>query len=102
MAALRGGDRRLVGRRLRVTTSEGIMEYVKLGASNLKVSRLSLGGLTFGDPKWRPYALGEAESRAIIRRSLDHGINLFDTSNYYSLGRSEEIVGGALKDFVPR
>lgn len=78
------------------------MDYIKLGASNLKVSRLSLGGLTFGDPKWRPYALGEAESRAIIRRALDHGINLFDTSNYYSLGRSEEIVGAALKDFVPR
>jgi aryl-alcohol dehydrogenase-like predicted oxidoreductase len=78
------------------------MEYVKLGASNLRVSRISLGGLTFGDPKWRPYALGDSESRAIIRRALDHGINLFDTSNYYSLGRSEEIVGGALKDFVPR
>ena len=78
------------------------MDYVKLGATNLKVSRLSLGGLTFGDPKWRPYALGEPESRAIIRRALDHGINLFDTSNYYSHGRSEEIVGGALKDFVRR
>src|SRR5437764_2223248 len=62
------------------TRCGGIMDYVKLGASNLKVSRLSLGGLTFGDPKWRPYAVGEAESREIIRRALDHGINLFDTS----------------------
>jgi aryl-alcohol dehydrogenase-like predicted oxidoreductase len=78
------------------------MDYVKLGATNLQVSRLSLGGLTFGDPKWRPYALPESSSRAIISRALHHGINLFDTSNYYSLGRSEEILGAALKDLVRR
>lgn len=78
------------------------MEYVKLGRSNLRVGRLSLGALCFGDPKWRPYVLPEAESRAIIRRALDHGMNLIDTSNYYSLGASEEIVGRAVKDFVRR
>lgn len=78
------------------------MEYVKLGKSNLRVGRLSLGGLCFGDPKWRPYVLPEQESRAIIRRALDLGINFIDTSNYYSLGASEEIIGRAVKDFVRR
>lgn len=78
------------------------MEYVKLGNTNLKVGRLSLGGLCFGDPIWRPYVLAEDDSRTIIRRALDYGFNLIDTSNYYSLGRSEEIIGRALKDFVPR
>ncbi len=78
------------------------MKYVKLGRSSLKVSRLSIGALCFGDPAWRPYVLQEDESRAIIRRSLDHGFNLIDTSNYYSAGRSEEIVGRALNDLVRR
>jgi aryl-alcohol dehydrogenase (NADP+) len=78
------------------------MEYVRLGRSNLKVSRLSIGALCFGDPSWRPYVLREEESRAVIKRSLDHGFNLIDTSNYYSMGRSEEIVGNALKDLVRR
>ncbi len=78
------------------------MQYLKLGGANLQVSRLSLGALCFGDPAWRPYVLPEEESRAVIRRALDHGFNLIDTSNYYSLGKSEEIVGRALKDFVKR
>jgi aryl-alcohol dehydrogenase-like predicted oxidoreductase len=78
------------------------METVKLGQTNLKVSRLSLGALCFGDPAWRPYVVDEGESRAIIRRALDHGVNLIDTSNYYSLGRSEEVVGRAWRDFVRR
>jgi aryl-alcohol dehydrogenase-like predicted oxidoreductase len=78
------------------------MEQVKLGRTNLKVSRLSLGALCFGDPAWRPYVVDEAASQAIIRRALDHGINLIDTSNYYSFGRSEEVVGRAWRDLVRR
>lgn len=78
------------------------MQYVNLGSSSLKVSRLSMGALCMGDPKWRPYVLPEEESRAVFRRALDHGFNLIDTSNYYSMGRSEEIVGRAVKDFVRR
>jgi aryl-alcohol dehydrogenase-like predicted oxidoreductase len=78
------------------------VEYVRLGSSGLKVSRLCLGTLTFGDPSWRSYVLDEDESRPIIRRALDLGINFFDTADMYSLGVSEEVVGRILKDLVPR
>ena len=78
------------------------MEYVRLGSSGLKVSRLCLGTLTFGDPSWRSYVLDEDETRPIIQRALDLGINFFDTADMYSLGVSEEVVGRILKDFVPR
>ena len=56
----------------------------------------------FGDQAWRGWVLGDDESRTIIRRALDLGINAIDTCNYYSNGRSEEIVGRATKDFVKR
>jgi aryl-alcohol dehydrogenase-like predicted oxidoreductase len=56
----------------------------------------------FGDPSWRSWVLQEEASRAIIRRALDQGITAIDTCDYYSNGRSEEIVGRALKDFVKR
>ena len=78
------------------------MEYVNLGRSNLKVSRLILGAMGFGDPSWRSWVLEAEASRAIMRRALDLGINAIDTCNFYSLGRSEEIVGAAIKDFVRR
>ena len=78
------------------------MRYVTLGSSNLKVSRLGLGAMGIGDPSWRAWVLDEAASRPIVARSLDLGINLIDTCDYYSHGRSEEIVGRLIKDFVPR
>jgi 1-deoxyxylulose-5-phosphate synthase len=78
------------------------MEYVNLGTSSLKVSRLCIGALCMGDPAWRPYVLPEDGSRAVFKRALDHGFNLIDTSNYYSMGRSEEIVGRLVKEFVRR
>ena len=78
------------------------MDYVNLGRSGLKVSRLTLGAMGFGDQAWRGWVLKEDESRAIIRRALDLGINAIDTCDYYSNGRSEEIVGRAIKDFVKR
>ena len=78
------------------------MEYVKLGRSGLKVSRICLGTLTFGSQKWRPYMLTESESRPIIERALELGINFFDTADMYSLGLSEEILGRALSDMVER
>ncbi|MBV8914753.1 MAG: aldo/keto reductase [Acetobacteraceae bacterium] len=77
------------------------MQYVRLGASSLKVSRLSLGAMGFGDKSWRSWVLDLEGSRAIFRRALEHGINLIDTCDYYSSGRSEEIVGALIKD-VPR
>jgi aryl-alcohol dehydrogenase-like predicted oxidoreductase len=78
------------------------MQYVTLGRSGLKVSRLCLGCMSFGSPTWRPWVLGEAESRPIIRRALEHGINFFDTADMYSLGASEEVLGRALRDFARR
>ncbi|WP_188902584.1 aldo/keto reductase [Deinococcus aerophilus] len=78
------------------------MDYVRLGNSGLKVSRIALGTMTYGDPEWRPWVLGEEESRPFIQRALELGINFFDTADMYSVGRSEEVVGRALKDFARR
>jgi aryl-alcohol dehydrogenase-like predicted oxidoreductase len=78
------------------------LQYVNVGRSGLRLSRLTLGAMGFGDPKWRSWVLQEDASRAIIRRALDQGINAIDTCDYYSSGRSEEIVGRAIKDFVKR
>ena len=80
------------------------MEYVRLGRTGLEVSRLVLGGMSFGDPKRgaHPWTLDEESSRPLIRQALEAGINFFDTANVYSTGTSEEIVGRALKDFGRR
>ncbi len=78
------------------------MKYTRLGNSGLKVSRLCLGTLTFGDPKWRDWILDEDESRPFFKKALELGINFFDTANAYSLGRSEEVTGKALKDMARR
>src|SRR5579864_2973794 len=77
------------------------METTRLGKSGLKVSRICLGTKTYGSPNWRDWVLGEEESRPFIKRALEAGINFFDTADVYSTGRSEEIVGKALKDFAP-
>ncbi len=77
------------------------MEYVRLGTSGLKVSRLCLGTMTYGAKSWRPWVLEEEEGRPFIRRALELGINFFDTADMYSLGASEEILGRALRDFGP-
>ena len=77
------------------------MQYVNLGTTGLKVSRLCLGCMTFGSPSWRDWVLDEAASRPFIQRALEAGINFFDTADVYSQGASEEIVGRALRDFGP-
>ena len=80
------------------------MEYVRLGNTGMKVSRLCLGCMGFGDAqRWiHKWVLSESESRPIIQKALEAGINFFDTANVYSLGASEEILGRALKDFAKR
>ncbi|HZS48227.1 MAG TPA: aldo/keto reductase [Blastocatellia bacterium] len=78
------------------------MEYVNLGKTGLKVSRICLGCMTFGSKKWREWVIEEEESRPIIKKALELGINFFDTADMYSLGVSEEITGRALKDFAKR
>jgi aryl-alcohol dehydrogenase-like predicted oxidoreductase len=77
------------------------MDYVNLGPTGAKVSRLCLGTMTFGSKAWRPWVLEEEESRPFIRRAIELGINFFDTADMYSLGVSEEILGRALRDFGP-
>jgi 1-deoxyxylulose-5-phosphate synthase len=80
------------------------MNYISLGHSGLKVSRLCLGCMTYGVPNRgrHPWSLDEETSRPFIQRALDLGINFFDTANAYSDGTSEEIVGRALRDFAKR
>src|SRR5712691_2834976 len=78
------------------------MDYVNLGRTGLKVSRICLGCMSYGSSKWRDWVLDEAESRPFIERALELGINFFDTANIYSNGASEEVLGSALKDFVRR
>lgn len=82
------------------------MEYVRLGQAGVKVSRLGLGAMGFGDRSWRSWVLDLEQSRAVFRRAIDHGVNFIDTCDYYSAGASEQIVGtliaeaGRRSDFV--
>ncbi|WP_336779957.1 aldo/keto reductase [Paenibacillus illinoisensis] len=80
------------------------MEYVKLGKTGLDVSRICLGCMGFGDAsRWiHQWVLDEGNSRPVIKKALELGINFFDTANVYSLGASEEILGRALKDYAKR
>lgn len=80
------------------------MEYTRLGNTGMKVSRLCLGCMGFGDAqRWvHKWVLDEENSRPIIQKALELGINFFDTANVYSIGVSEEILGRALKDFARR
>ncbi|RPH57994.1 MAG: aldo/keto reductase, partial [Chloroflexi bacterium] len=75
------------------------MQYVNLGKTGLKVSRLCLGMMTYGSKQWREWFLDEDEARPFVKRALDAGINLFDTADVYSLGESEKVLGNTLKHF---
>jgi aryl-alcohol dehydrogenase-like predicted oxidoreductase len=75
------------------------MQYVNLGKSGLKVSRLCLGMMSYGTSKWRPWVLDEEASRPFIKKALDTGINFFDTADMYSKGASEELTGKFLREF---
>ncbi|MCM3670669.1 aldo/keto reductase [Mesobacillus maritimus] len=80
------------------------MDYVKLGNTGLDVSRLCLGCMSFGDPERgnHQWVLNEDESKPMIKKALELGINFFDTANVYSDGTSEEIVGRTLKEMANR
>jgi aryl-alcohol dehydrogenase (NADP+) len=73
------------------------MDYVNLGKSGLKVSRLCLGMMTYGSPQWRPWVLDEAQAQPFVERALAAGITFFDTADVYSLGESERVLGNLLK-----
>lgn len=79
------------------------MDYVNLGATGIKVSRICLGMMTFGSSKWRDWAFDYEDSKPFIARAWDAGINFFDTADMYAHGASEEVTGRALRDLgVPR
>ena len=91
--------------RPRVNRERGLidpMQYVSLGHSNLKVSRLGFGAMGIGDKSWRSWVLDEEAARPILKRALDQGINFIDTCDYYSSGRSEEVVGRLLRELTKR
>ena len=76
------------------------MKYTQLGRSGLTVSRICLGCMTYGTPKWRPWVLDEVDSRPFFRKALDLGVNFFDTADMYSMGVSEEVTGRALREMA--
>jgi len=78
------------------------MQYARLGRSGLKVSRICLGMMSFGDPRWRDWILPEEATKPFVRRALEAGINFFDTADMYSLGVSEEITGRLLREHAAR
>ena len=80
------------------------MEYVRLGRTGLKVSRLCLGCMTYGVPArgTHPWTLDEEASRPLLCQAIEAGINFFDTANVYSGGTSEEFLGRAIRDFSRR
>ena len=78
------------------------MDYVNLGKTGLRVSRICLGCMTYGSKNFRPWALDEAEAQPYFKAAIDAGINFFDTADGYSMGLSEEITGRALKALAPR
>ena len=78
------------------------MQYVRLGQTGLRVSRVCLGTMTYGNSQWRDWILNEEDAKPFYKRALDAGINFFDTADVYSLGASEEVTGRALKDYAKR
>ncbi len=78
------------------------MDYVNLGKTGLKVSRICLGMMTYGTSQWRSWILDEAKARPIVQRAVELGINFFDTADMYSAGASEELTGKFLREFARR
>jgi len=80
------------------------MEYMNLGQTDINVSRLCVGCMSFGDPasNFHAWTLNTDESESLIKHALDLGINFFDTANVYSAGTSEEYLGRAIRKHVAR
>jgi aryl-alcohol dehydrogenase-like predicted oxidoreductase len=76
------------------------MKYTTLGRSGLTVSRICLGCMSYGSPRWRPWVLDAQQAMPFFRRAVEHGINFFDTADMYSRGESEQIMGRALREYA--
>jgi len=78
------------------------MDTLRLGKTDLRVSKVCLGCMSFGSNSWRPWVLEDNDSRPLLKLALDNGINFFDTANVYSGGGSEEVLGAFIKDQAQR
>ncbi|HEY1447361.1 MAG TPA: aldo/keto reductase [Caulobacteraceae bacterium] len=78
------------------------MDYVRLGQTGLKVSRLCLGCMSYGSSKWRPWVQDEEGALPFFKAAIEAGINFFDTADVYSQGESERVTGKALKEYAKR
>ncbi len=78
------------------------MDTLLLGKTDLRVSKVCLGCMSFGSDSWRPWVLDDDDSRPLLKLALDNGINFFDTANVYSRGGSEEVLGAFIKDQTQR
>ncbi|MFI6732623.1 aldo/keto reductase [Nonomuraea sp. NPDC050451] len=78
------------------------MEYTRLGNTGLKVSKICLGMMSYGDPARQEWALAREEAEPIIRRAADAGVTFFDTADVYSQGASETVTGEALRSIFRR
>src|SRR5258708_18883048 len=78
------------------------MDYVRLGHTGLKVSRLCLGCMAYGSSKWRPWVQDEEGALPFFKAAIEAGINFFDTADVYSQGESERVTGKALKEYAKR
>ena len=76
------------------------MQYAQLGRTGVTVSRVCLGCMSYGDPKWRPWVLDESAARPFFRKAVENGITFFDTADMYSLGVSEEITGRLVREML--
>ncbi|KAF2462575.1 Aldo/keto reductase [Lindgomyces ingoldianus] len=84
-------------------SSEPKMSYNRLGKSGLKVSKVILGAMGYGDPKFETWIMDEEKSLPLLEHAYKRGINTWDTADFYSMGRSEEIIGKAIKKYnIPR
>jgi aryl-alcohol dehydrogenase (NADP+) len=78
------------------------MQYTTLGRTGVQVSRLCIGMMGMGAPGWRPWILGEAEARPLVRRAIELGVNFLDTADTYSAGASEILAGKFVREFGQR
>ena len=78
------------------------MQYVRLGTTGLKISRVGLGMMTYGSPDWRPWVMTESDARPVVKHAIDLGINFFDTADMYSAGESEMLTGKFIREFCER
>jgi aryl-alcohol dehydrogenase-like predicted oxidoreductase len=78
------------------------MQHTRLGSTGLTVSRLALGMMTYGTPRWRSWILDETSSRPLVQRAVELGFNFFDTADMYSAGESELLTGRFVREFCRR